>query len=225
MDGAAAVGAHAVLQLALGPEALAGGAVLALVGALVDVALFVHLLEDALDGGHVIVVGGADEAVVGNVHQLPQVLHAVLADDDPVHELLGRDAGGLGLLLDLLAVLVGAGEEHHVIALQALVAGDGVGGHGAVGVADVQIVRGVVNGGGDIKGLLFHALFSCYRCLCAQGSSVTTTPASPPSSPPSPPSPPVPGSSGTVGSFGSGSSLALSFSNFSGGHSISSSCL
>ena len=91
-----------------------------------------------------VIVGGADEAVVGDVHQLPEILHATFAGNDFVHELLGGDAGGLGLLLDLLAVLVGAGEEHHVIALQPLVAGDHVGGHGAVGVADVQIVRGVV---------------------------------------------------------------------------------
>ena len=65
--------------------------------------------------------------------------------------LLGGDAGGLGLVLDLLAVLVGAGEEHDIIALQSLVAGHGVGGHGAVGVADVQLVRRVVDGRGDIK--------------------------------------------------------------------------
>ena len=161
MDGAAAVRAAAVYKLALGPEALAGGAVLALVGALVDVAVVVHLLEDALDGGHVVVVGGADEAVVGDVHQLPQVEDAALAADDLIDELLGGLAGGLGLLLDFLAVLVGAGQEHHVIAAQALVAREGVGGDGAVGVADVQLVRGVVDGGGDVKGLFFHACLSC----------------------------------------------------------------
>ena len=77
-----------------------------------------------------------------------------------IHELLGGHAGFFGLRFDLLAVLVGAGEEHHVIALQALVAGDGVGGHGAVAVADVQLVRGVVDRRGDIKRLLFHAYFS-----------------------------------------------------------------
>ena len=49
------------------------------------------------------------------------------------HERLGGDAGLLGLVLDRLAVLVGAGEEHHVIAGEALVPGHGVGGQGAVG--------------------------------------------------------------------------------------------
>ena len=67
-------------------------------------------------------------------------LHAPGALDDVVDKLLGGDAGLLGLVLDLLAVLVGAGQEHDVVALQALVAGHGVGGHGAVGVADVQLI-------------------------------------------------------------------------------------
>ena len=64
----AAVGALAVHQLALRPEGLAGLAVLALIGALVDVALVVHGLEDLLDGRHVVAVGGADEPVVADVH-------------------------------------------------------------------------------------------------------------------------------------------------------------
>ena len=155
---AAAVRALAVHQLALGPEALAGGAVLALVGALIDVALLVHGLEDLLHGGTVIVVGGADKPVVADVHQLPQVQNALLALHDVIHERLGRHAGLLGLRLDLLAVLVGAGQEHDVIALQTLVTRDGVGSHGAVAVADVQLVRGVVDGRGDIKRLLLHRI-------------------------------------------------------------------
>ena len=153
---AAAVGALAVHQLALGPEALAGGAVLALIGALIDVAVVIHLLEDLLHGGTVIVIGGADEAVVGNVHQLPQIADAPLSLHDAVHKGLGGHAGLLGLGLDLLAVLIGTGEEHHVVALQTLVAGDGVGGYGAVGMADVQLVRWIVDGRCDIKRILFH---------------------------------------------------------------------
>ena len=103
-----------------------------------------------------IIVRGADEAVVGDVHELPQVENAVLAGDYPVHKLLRRDTRRLCLLLDLLTVLVRTGEEHHVIAAQALVAGDGVRGDGAVGMPDVQLVRWIVYRGGDIKGLLFH---------------------------------------------------------------------
>ena len=162
---AATVGALAVHQLALGPEALAGLAVFALVGALVDVALFVHLTEDLLDGGTVVIVGGADEAVVGDVHQLPQVQDALGALHDVVQELLGGLSGGLGLVLDLLAVLVGARQEQHVAAGEPLVAGHGVGGHGAVGVADVQLVGGVINGGCDVEFLLFHGDLSPFPPL------------------------------------------------------------
>ena len=103
-----------------------------------------------------VIIGGADEAVVGDVHQLPQILDALGTLHNAVHELLGADAGLLGLVLDLLAVLVGSGEEHHVAPGQPLIAGHGVGGHGAVGVADVELVRGVIDGGGDIELLLFH---------------------------------------------------------------------
>ena len=157
---AAAVGALAVHQLALRPEALAGRAVFPLVRALINIAVVVHLSEDLLHGGAVIVVGGADEPVVGDVHQLPQVENALFALHDLIHELLGRHAGLLGLRLDLLTVFIRAGEEHHIVALQALVPGDGVGGHGAVAVSDVQLVRGIVDRRGDIKRLSFHGILS-----------------------------------------------------------------
>ena len=64
VDLAAALGAFAVHQLAVGPEALAGLAVVADVLALVDVPLLVQLGKDLLAGLHMVVVGGADEAVV-----------------------------------------------------------------------------------------------------------------------------------------------------------------
>jgi len=101
----------------------------------------------------VIIVGRADEAVVGDIHQLPKILDA---GDDMVDILLRRNAGRLGLLLDLLAVFVGAGQEHHVIALQPLVARHDVGGDGAVAVADVELVRRIINRRRDIKFLFFH---------------------------------------------------------------------
>ena len=159
-DLAAAVGAAAVYELALRPEALARRAVHTGVFALVDVAVVVHLAENALDALHMIVVGGADEAVVRDVHQLPEIQHALFPGDDVVHELLRRNAGSLRLVLDLLPVFVGAGEEHHVITAQALVAGDGVACHGAVGVTDVELGGGVVDRRCDIKGRFFHWLLS-----------------------------------------------------------------
>ena len=161
---AAAVGALAVHQLSIRPEGLAGLAVFAHILALVDVAVVVHLLEDLLDGLHMVVVGGADEPVIGDVHQLPQIQHAPLPEDDIVHKLLGSDSGGLGLVLDFLTVLVGAGEELYIVALQPLEPGHGIGGHGAVGVADMELCRGIIDGGGNIVitlAFLAHKKSSC----------------------------------------------------------------
>ena len=152
----AAVRALAVDELALGPEALAGGAVLADILALVDVALFIHLLEDFLDGGNMVVVGGADEAVIADVHQLPQILDALGALDDVIDELLRCNTGLLGLQLDLLAVLVGAGQELDVVALQPLVAGHSVGSDGAVGMSDVQLIAGIIDWRCNVEFFLIH---------------------------------------------------------------------
>ena len=149
---AAAIGTLAVHQLAVGPEALAGLAVVADVLALVDVALLIQLGENFLAGLHVVVVGGADEAVVADVQQLPQILDSGY---DLVHILLGGHTGIGSLVLNFLAVLIGAGQEHDVIALHPLEACQCVAGHGGVAVADVQLVAGVVDGGRDVECVVF----------------------------------------------------------------------
>ena len=58
-----------------------------------------------------------------------------------VGELLRRQARGLGGLLDLEPVLVGAGEELHVVAEQAVPAGERVADDRRVGVAEVRLAR------------------------------------------------------------------------------------
>ena len=154
LDLAATVGALAISGLGVGEEGLAGDAVPALVAALIDIALIVELLEQLLHSRLVVVVGGADEVIVGNVHLVPQIL------DLPRHAIhvgLGGDARGVGEILDLLAVLVGTRAEVDVVAHLSLVAGDGVGHDGLVGVAEVGLLGGVGDGGGDvILGLLIH---------------------------------------------------------------------
>jgi len=149
----AAVGAFAVFELRRRPERFAGGAVHPLVGAFIDVALFVQLSEDLLHLLFVIFVGGADELVVGDVHQIPD---AADLSRDAVDELFGGDAGCLRLLLDLLPVLVCARLEAHVEALVALKARDGVREHDLVGVADVRLARGIGDRRGDVIGGLLH---------------------------------------------------------------------
>ena len=160
VDFAAAVRALAVHQLAVGPEALAGLAVVADVLALVDIALLVQLGEDLLAAFHVVIIGGADKAVVADIQQLPQILDG---GHDLVHILFGGDAGIGSLILDLLAVLIGAGQEHDVVALHPLEAGQRIAGHGGVAVADVQLIAGVIDRGGDIKCLVFaHGVLSSF---------------------------------------------------------------
>jgi hypothetical protein len=92
--------------------------------------------------------GGADIVVVGDAHALPERLEL---GGDLVGELLRRDAGGSGGALDLLAVLVSAGEEEGVVAEQAVAAADDVGGDGGVSVADVRARVDVVNGGREVE--------------------------------------------------------------------------
>ena len=108
-----------------------GDAVLAGVGAFIDEAILLELGEEVLDAVFVVGVGGADVADffardggegggwrrgggagVGDTHAVPEVAEG---GGDLVGELLRRDAGGDGGALDLLAVLVGAGEEEDVV--------------------------------------------------------------------------------------------------------------
>src|SRR5690606_31602551 len=120
------------------------------VGALVDVALVVKLLENLLHPALVPLLGGADEIVVGNVQALPQML-------DPLDDGVDILQGFLPCLgrrpLEVEAVLVGAREEPGVVTPQAVVSRQGVGGHRGVGVADVELVVGIVDRGRHVKSL------------------------------------------------------------------------
>ena len=94
-------------------------------------------------------VGGADEEVVGDVDARQQRLEALGV---AVGELLRRDALALGRLRDRLAVLVGAGEEEHLLAALAHVPGEDVGADRRVRVAEVRRRVDVVDRGGDVEG-------------------------------------------------------------------------
>ena len=152
---ASAVGAFSVLELGFSPEGFAGGTVPSLVFALIDFALVIQRAEDFLHRLFVVSVGGADEAVVADVQELPEPLES---RDDPVHILLGGDALLFRIDLDFLAMLIRPGQKHHVITLKALVARDRVARHRAVAVADVRLPRRVIDGGGDIECLFVHAI-------------------------------------------------------------------
>ena len=138
----------ALRDLALGLEVRAAGAVPALVGAGVHVAGVVHALEDLLHLGLVLGVAGADEEVVGHLQLGHQRLEA---GRDAIDELLRRQPLPLRGLGDRLAVLVGAGEEEHLLAPLAHVAGQHVGGDRRVRVPQVGRRVDVVDGRGDVE--------------------------------------------------------------------------
>ncbi len=104
----AALGALAVHELGGEPEGLVGHAVPALVGIEVDVPLVVELLDEVARHLGMAGRGGADEDVVADVQLLP---HVGEMGHHAVRPLLGRDVVALRGARDVLAVLVGAGEE------------------------------------------------------------------------------------------------------------------
>ena len=63
-----------------------------------------------------------------------------------------------GGLQHLAAVLVGAGEEEHVMAVEPHEAGDRVGGDRFVGVADMRRAVGIGDRRGDVEGLSGHVI-------------------------------------------------------------------
>ena len=94
-------------------------------------------------------LGRADEVVVAEVHRLDEVAERLA---DLVGEGLRRQAGRRRRLLDLLAVLVGAGQEVDVAAVEPHEAGQHVAGERRVGVPDMRHVVHVVDRRGDVIG-------------------------------------------------------------------------
>ena len=73
----------------------------------------------------------------------------------------GVDAGGAGGGFHLLAVLVRAGEEEHVMPLQPVPARQHVGGGGGIGMAQMRRAVHVIDRRGDVEGLFAHDLCNC----------------------------------------------------------------
>ena len=153
----AAVGAFAVYQLMFCEEGFARCAVPAFIGAFVDVALVVELFEDFLNGFYMVIVCGTDEFIVGDAECAPQFLDAF---DDFVGVFLGCHALTVGDTFDFLTVFVGTCQEHNVVATQSFVTCHGVCCNGTVGMTDMQLITGVVNGCGDIKFFFCHKYLS-----------------------------------------------------------------
>ncbi len=132
--GTAAIGT-VVARLGIVHIELVEDAILAGVAAFVDVAVVQAALEQPLHCFVVLRVGGADEGIVLKAQRVP--LTPELGGDG-VGELFRRLARGLRGALHLLAVLVRAGGEEHIVAQHPPEPLDGVGGERGVGVADVR---------------------------------------------------------------------------------------
>ena len=147
--------AHLLLvqvRLALGVIGLVADRVPAGVLVEIDVAVRLHPLPDRFRGAVVALFRGMDEVVVRALQPLDHLLeqrHVAVAQLARGQPQLGRG------LLHLLAVLVGAGEEKDVEAVQPMEAGDGVGRDRLVGVADVRRAVRVRDRGRDVIGGLF----------------------------------------------------------------------
>ena len=94
-------------------------------------------------------VGGGGPRVVFHVELFPKRREFFR---DAVHKFLRLHARLLRALLDLLPVLIHAGEEKDFLAFQPVIPREHVGEHLFVGVADVRGAVGVVDGGGDEEG-------------------------------------------------------------------------
>ena len=121
--------------LLVGQELFLADAVVALLFVLVDLPFIVETLEHSLHTFLVQRIGRGRPAVVADFEFFPK------RDEfrrDLIDELLRRDAGFLGRLLHFLPVLIDAGEEENLFALQPMITRDDVGQHLFVGVTDVR---------------------------------------------------------------------------------------
>ncbi len=140
-------GALAVHEVLLRVERLAGRAIPALVRGRVEVARRVDAPDDLLDAHAVPRLGRADEVVVRDPELSPEVperRRVAVGHDDR------RDAFLLRDLLDVLAVLVRAGQETHVLAREAEIAGERVRDDRGVEMPDVGPVVDVVDRGREV---------------------------------------------------------------------------
>ena len=108
-------------------------------------------------------VGGADKAVVGCVHQIPDALNL---SGYLVHIFLRSDSGSLCLLLNLLAVLVGSCLEVDVISFCFFIPCNRIRQNNLIGVADMRLAGCVCDCGCHIVfALVAHCMyilsFSC----------------------------------------------------------------
>ncbi|MEI3001160.1 MAG: hypothetical protein V8T86_09730 [Victivallis sp.] len=148
-------------------EALAADAVPAGVFGLVDFAAVEKFLQNLPDHPLVEFFGRADVTVVRDAEPFPERLEA---QHHFIAVRLRVEMTRRGGLFDLLAVLVGTGQKEGFVAERTVVAGEHVGQHGRVGVADVRLVVDVIDRSGDVKVFRVHILLNSLSENARQGA-------------------------------------------------------
>ncbi len=119
----------------------------------INVAGLLHAPPDFFRGAVVPGFGGANKVILADVernHQVAEVLRIA------VSQRLRRQPLGERCLLHFETVLVGAGEEEHILVVEAFKARDGIRGKRRIGVADVWHAVRIEDRCGDVE-LLFPA--------------------------------------------------------------------
>ena len=162
--------AVALVDLVLGLEVGAARAVPALVVPLVHEPVLAHPRQHLLHLRHVLRVGRADEEVVRRLDPRRERLEALGV---AVRQLLGLDPERVRRVGDRLAVLVGAGQEEHLLAALAVMARHHVGGDRRVRVPQMRRRVDVVDRGGDV---VAHSRSRLLAERCAAPTTSTTSP-------------------------------------------------
>ena len=97
-------------------------------------------------------IGCADKVIVVDAHFFPEVLEAQVVF---VNVFLRGDSALFSGPLDLLPVLVGAGEEESLVSQELVEPRENVGENGRIGMPDVRGVIYIVDRSGDVK--ILHA--------------------------------------------------------------------
>ena len=137
----------------VGQELFLANAVVALLFVFVDLLFVVKALQHSLHAFLVQRIGRRGPTVVADFEFLPK------RDElrrDLIDELLRRHASFFGGLLDLLAVLIDAGEKENFFTFQPMITRDDVGQHFLVGVSDMRRAIRVIDRGGEVE-LLRHS--------------------------------------------------------------------
>ena len=155
-----AIGTFSVHKLAFRPKTFAGRAIQAFVAGFVNISGSQQFFVYFLYGLFVIVVGGADKLVVGNIQHFPKFYDLLVKF---VHKLLGGNTGFFGFLLHLLTVFVRTCKVKHVKSVHSFEARYRVATDGRVAVSDVEISAAVIDWGCDVVSFFVHFDLSVFR--------------------------------------------------------------